>query len=101
MKRIFWTAALMTLSATARAEPGFMIGVSHNFGGSTGVTFKILSTNEKDKPLVAAGFTYYPWSEVKTWGFDTGVGYSWRNGAVVLGYDWLNEQMQLDRKSVV
>ena len=75
MKRLLLTASALTVAASAQADAGFMIGISHNFGGSTGVTFKILSTHEKDKALVAAGVTYFPWNPAKPWGLDTSVGY--------------------------
>ena len=79
----------------AYAEPGVMIGISHNFGGSTGVTLKLLSTREKNKAALAAGITYFPWTSGSPWGADVGLGYTFDRGALALSYDWLNEQFQL------
>ena len=77
------------------AEPGVMIGISHNFGGSTGVTLKLLSTRQKDKAALAAGITYFPWATGSPWGADVGLGYTFNRGALTFGYDWLNGQFQL------
>ena len=79
----------------AHAEPGVMIGISHNFGGSTGITLKLLSTREKNRAALAAGVSYFPWTEGGAWGADVGLGYTFHQGAVSLGYDWINSQVQL------
>lgn len=83
------------LGGPVHAEPAVMIGISHNFGGATGVTFKLLSTRERNQAALAAGITYFPGASGSAWGADVGVGYTFRHGAVTLGYDWLNEQIQL------
>ncbi|MGM9426895.1 hypothetical protein [Hydrogenophaga sp. MI9] len=79
----------------AHAEPGVMLGISHNFGGDTGITLKLLSTDRRDKLAAAVGVSYFPWAATRSWGFDTSVGYTFRHGALTLGYDWLNGQVQL------
>ena len=79
----------------AHAEPGVMLGISHNFGGDTGLTLKLLSTDRRDKVAAAVGVSYFPWATTRSWGFDTSVGYTFRHGALTVGYDWLNGQVQL------
>lgn len=95
MKKTLLAAAVAALSTTAQAEMGVMLGISHNFGGSTGITLKLLSTREQDRAALAAGVSYFPWASGRRWGLDTGLGYTFRDGAVTLGYDWLNSQVQL------
>lgn len=85
----------MVVPAPVHAEPGVMVGISHNFGGDTGITFKLLSTNRRDKLAAAVGVSYFPWAATQAWGFDTGVGCTVRHGAFTIGYDWLNRQVQL------
>lgn len=59
-KRFALSALTLVLSGAAHADPGVMFGVSHNFGGATGVTVKVLSTDRKDKPALALGLSYFP-----------------------------------------
>lgn len=89
------TALLLAMSSTVQADPGVMLGVSHNFGGATGITFKVLSTDRKERVAAALGLSYFPTQESRAWGVDTSVGYTLHRGALTLGYDWINEQMQL------
>ena len=72
-----------------------MVGVSHNFGGATGLTVKLLSTHRADKLAAAVGVSYFPGLGARAWGVDTGLGYTFQNGAVTQGYDWLHGQVQL------
>ena len=99
MKRTVLATIAATLCGStvwpAYAEPGVMFGMSHNFGGSTGVTFKVLSTDRKERVAAALGLSYFPTQEPRAWGVDTSMGYTLHRGALTLGYDWLNEQMQL------
>ena len=99
MKKTLLATLVASLGSTAglpaHAEPGVMIGISHNFGGSTGVTLKLLSTRQKDKAVLAAGVTYFPWAAGSPWGADVGLGYTFDKGVVTFGYDWLNQQFQL------
>jgi len=88
-------ALLAAIGGNAHAGAGIMVGLSHNFGGETGFTLKVLSTDRKDKFAAAVGVSYYPWAQTRSWGVDTSVGYTFRNGAVTLGYDWLNEKVQV------
>lgn len=99
MKRTLMATVVATLGSAmavpVHAEPGVMVGVSHNFGGDTGITFKLLSTDRRDKLAAAVGVSYFPWAATQSWGFDTSVGYTFRRGALTVGYDWLNGQVQL------
>lgn len=95
MKRLLTTTCLLATGSAAMAGPTLMVGISHNFGGATGITVKLLSTNKEDKAAVAAGLTYFPRAQERRWGADVGLGYTFRNGALAFGYDWLNSQWQL------
>ena len=95
MKKLITATCLLATGSAAMAGPMLMLGISHNFGGSTGLTLKVLSTNREHKAAVAAGITYFPKAEGRPWGADVGVGYNLRNAAVTIGYDWLNKQWQV------
>lgn len=88
-----WLVAGSTALACLNAHAGaaFMFGISHNFGGDTGVTFKILSSDKRDKPVLAAGVSFFP----KGVGFDVGVGYNFTRTTVTFGRDLLRERYQL------
>lgn len=83
------SAALACINAQAGAA--FMFGVSHNFGGDTGVTFKILSSDKRDKPVLAAGVSFFP----QRVGLDLGVGYHFKRTTVTFGRDLLNHRYQV------
>lgn len=95
MKRWIIASTVALASLGAQADAGYMLGINHNFGGTTGITFKVLSTNQKDKWAVAAGVSYFPWQAQNRVGMDLGVGYTFKNGAVTAGYDLLQKQPQL------
>jgi hypothetical protein len=99
MKKTLLATVVASLGAAtvapAHADPGVMVGISHNFGGATGITLKVLSTNRRDKLAGAIGVSYFPGLEEQPWGLDTSLGYTLDHGAVTLGYDWLHEQFQL------
>ncbi|MGL6209389.1 MAG: hypothetical protein ACRC14_06120 [Paracoccaceae bacterium] len=73
-----------------------MIGLSLNFGGgekpALGLTGKVLSDDEEDKVVGAAGATYF---FDGYWGIDAGLGYTFDDSAVTLTYDFLNKRPQL------
>ena len=94
MKRFSVAAGLLASCTMAQAEAGFMLGISHNFGGSTGITFKVLSSNKQDKGVVALGVSYFPRDEKNKFGLDLGVGYNFRRGAATVGWDFLHQQVQ-------
>ncbi len=81
------------------ANPAVMGGITYNFGGSgdsaegAGATVKVLSSGADKKPVVAAGFSYYPWaSESKKFGLDVSAGYNIKNTAVMGGWDFIQNQ---------
>ncbi|MEX1165368.1 MAG: hypothetical protein WEK74_00575, partial [Hydrogenophaga sp.] len=61
-------ALLAAISGNAHAGAGLMVGISHNFGGETGVTLKVLSTDRRDKLAGALGVSYFPWAPTQSWG---------------------------------
>ena len=84
------------------ANPAVMGGITYNFGGSSdslanvGASVKVLSTAEENKPVVGAGVSYYPWAKSdKQFGVDVSAGYSFKNGAVMGGWDFLKQQPSL------
>lgn len=97
MKSLAGSTALLTLflSCPVFADPAFMAGLSINFGGgqqpALGITGKILSSDQPDEVVGAAGAT---WFFDGYWGLDAGVGYTFDNSAVTLTYDFLNERPQ-------
>jgi hypothetical protein len=95
MKKMILTGLLAGLTSAAQAEPALMLGISHNFGGATGLTFKVLSTRERNKPALALGLSYFPGAGEARWGLDTGLAYTFDRAALALGYDWFNQQTQL------
>ena len=100
MKKLFATTAILSLLATnaALADPAVMLGLSVNFGGggsamSPGVTAKVLSSDEQDQAVAAAGVTYFP-GAAKPFGVDISAGYNFNEGSALIGYDLLNQQFQ-------
>ena len=87
-KRLLLTTTLLLGTTSAYAGPGLFLGVSYNFGGSFGVSLKVLSTNREHRGAVAAGVSYFP--STRKFGADAGVGYLFNNGAVTGGWDFLN-----------
>ena len=94
MKKFTVAAGLLASCTWAQADAGFMLGISHNFGGSTGLTFKVLSSNKQDRGVVALGVSYFPGDDNNKFGVDLGVGYNFRRGAATVGWDFLHQQVQ-------
>lgn len=94
MKQWIIAGAVALGCVGAQAGAGYMLGISHNFGGSTGIAFKVLSSDKKDRAVVAAGLSYFP-GQSNPMGLDLGLGYTFNHGAVTAGYDFLNRQPQL------
>jgi hypothetical protein len=76
-----------------------MGGISYKFGAKdnglsgAGATIKVLSTDKEKKPVIGAGVSYYPWaSEDKKFGVDVSAGYNFSKGAVMGGWDFLQNQ---------
>jgi len=81
------------------ANPAVMGGITYNFGSgddslaNAGATVKVLSTAKENKPVVGAGVSFYPWADKsKQFGLDVSAGYSFKNGAVMGGWDFLKQQ---------
>ena len=90
-----WLVASTTALACFNAQAaGFMFGISHNFGGDTGVTFKILSTERGNRPVLAAGVSFFP-GEGRRIGLDVGVGYNFRQTTVTFSRDLVMERFQM------
>lgn len=60
------TAMLAALTGNANAGAGVMFGISHNFGGETGFTFKLLTTDRKDEFAGVVGVSYFPWAPTRS-----------------------------------
>ncbi|MFK5927437.1 MAG: hypothetical protein QM483_12465 [Desulfuromusa sp.] len=86
------------LVAQAQAGAGGFFGISYNFGASAadwGVTAKIMSDDDANTAVVAAGVSYFPFAKEKKFGADLSGGYLFENGAVTLGFDFLQWKPQL------
>jgi len=90
---------LTSASSFLLATPAVMGGITYNFGSSTdtlagaGATIKVLSTAESNKPVVAAGVSFYPWAQKsKQFGLDVSAGYTYKSGSVMGGWDFLKKQ---------
>jgi hypothetical protein len=95
MKRYTVAAGLLASCAWAQADPGFMVGLSYNFGGSVGVTAKILSSNRQEKAVAALGVSYLFSDSPSKFGVDLGAGYNFKNDVTAtLGWDFMNSQVQ-------
>lgn len=90
-----WLVASSTALACFNAQAaGFMFGISHNFGGDTGVTFKILSSDRRNRPVLAAGVSFFP-GEGRRIGLDVGEGYNFRQTTVTFSRDLVMERFQM------
>ena len=99
MKTLKFIALCLGASAFLYANPAVMGGITYSFGDSknslegAGVGVKVLSSGKDKKPVVGAGFTYYPWAdEGEQFGLEAGVGYTVKNTAVMGGWDFLKKQ---------
>jgi len=99
LKKIFLTMVVIfafTFQAQAM-DLGTFFGISYNFGSTAadwGVTAKVLSDNEEDKLVAAAGVSFFPYAAQK-FGVDVGGGYLFSCGAVTMGWDFLHATPQL------
>ena len=94
MKRFTVAAGVLASCTCAQAGPGLMLGICYNFGGSAGVTLKILTTNKQDKAVLAAGVSYFPSDATNQLGLDVDAGYNYRRSAATLGWDFLHSDVQ-------
>lgn len=100
MKKLLSTTALtlIFLNGPAAADLTFMFGISMNFGSGQapayGITSKVLTGNQKNKVVGAAGATYF-FDQGGYFGLDAGIGYTLKDSAITLTYDFLNNRPQL------
>ena len=93
--RLLHSFALASLLSTSvvQADPAAFVGLSYTWGGNIGISAKILSDDEEDNAIVAAGVSYYPFAQNK-FGLDVGAGYAIDNSAVLISYDFLQKSVQ-------
>jgi len=98
MKRFVLSALspfVFTLATSVQADPTYMVGITYTFGNNDiGFTAKILSDDEEESAVAAAGVSFYPMAEQK-WGLDVGVGYVQDDVAATLGWDFLQKKAAL------
>ncbi len=92
--RLAIAAALLAAGSASHADPGVMIGLSYNFGGTFGITAKVLSSDRRDRAVAAAGVSYFPLASGQKFGVDVGAGYNFTNSNATVGWDFLNRQVQ-------
>ena len=89
------TISLFVFSSLAKADAGIFFGISYAFGGGgPGISLKVLSSDKEDKAVAGAGVSYYPLA-AKPFGVDVGVGYNFNNAGVMVGYDFLQNGVQV------
>jgi len=99
MKNVYSFLIAVSLVSSLGATPAVMGGITYNFGGDgdsmagAGATVKVLSNGADKKPMVAAGFSYFPWAkDSKKFGLDLSAGYNIKNTAVMGGWDFIQHQ---------
>ena len=100
VNRIVLVSLLLCSSVSVVADVGVFAGVVYNFGSGSqasklGFSVKVLSDDEEDKAVVAAGLSYFPQGGANKIGADISVGYLFDNAVVTGGYDFLNSQPQV------
>lgn len=84
---------VFSFAAKAQADPTYMVGISFTFGSNDiGLTAKVLSDDEEETAVAAAGVSFYPMAE-KKWGVDLGAGYIQDDIAATIGWDFLQEKL--------
>ena len=94
MKKLLIPIAAAMVCTISQAGAGAMIGISYNFGGTAGITFKVISTDRVDRAGAVLGVTYFPGQAANPWGLDAGVGYNFSKATTTLTYDFLNKAPQ-------
>lgn len=91
------TALLLSISLQGHADVGAFFGISCTFGEmkDIGLTVKVLSDDEEDKFVAAAGVSFYPMSDDLKFGVDISGGYLFKNVAATIGWDILQRKPQL------
>ena len=97
MKKILMSllGATMFVSSAATADTAAFVGIAYVFGNNNvGITAKVISDDEKEKWVAAAGVTYY-FGSAKPLGIDVSGGYTFDNGAILAGWDILQNNPQI------
>lgn len=87
-----------TTTTSVKNEASLFLGFAWTFGGndnrdgSPGVSLKVLSTNERNAPALAAGVTY---NFDGSLGCDIGVGYNTTDVTLTFGYDFCRRGAQV------
>lgn len=87
-----------TTSTTVNNEASLFLGFAWTFAGpgsssgTPGLTLKVLSTNERNAPALAAGVTY---NFDGSFGCDVGAGYNMSDATLTLGYDFCKRGAQV------
>lgn len=94
------TVFLLGMVAQAQAGAGGFFGISYVFGssfseGDFGITAKILSDDDPNTAVAAAGVSYFPFAKEKKLGADLSTGYLFENAAVTGGWDFLQWKPQV------
>lgn len=89
----------MSTTTTRSSRPTVMLGVAFNFGGGSaqsnvGITLKLLHSDRRNRAVGAVGVSFFPWGDDVAFGLDAGIGYTGRNAAAVISYDFLNASPQ-------
>ena len=88
--------SLIMVTVPAYAGPAIMFGLSYNFGSGTprfGATTKVLSSDESNEVVAAAGVTYF--FDDNSFGWDAGLGYTFDGAAVTFSYDFTHRAPQI------
>jgi len=95
--KVIFAGALLSVSQLASADPGVFFGVVYAFGagGGPGVSLKVLSTNKEDHAVVGAGATFYPFAQANRFGLDAEAGYLAKDFAATVGWDFLQNGVQI------
>lgn len=107
MKKLLLVAFLVSASSASAGgivtpppssgDPSLFLGLTWTFagsgsaGGTAGVSLKVLSTNERDAPALAAGVTY---NFNGSFGCDVGLAYN-SSVTLTLGYDFCQRGLQM------
>jgi hypothetical protein len=98
MKKLLISTAIAGSLAgiPAVAGPTLWVGATWTFGGSQagqlGLGARVLSDNQRDQWVAAAGATFYPGSGY--FGYDFGVGYNYGTTPLTVTYDFNSQGLQ-------
>ena len=89
--------ALMQTAGFASANPGVSFGVVYAFGagGGPGISLKVLSSNKEDRAVAGVGASFYPLATSNRFGVDANVGYLSKDFGATIGWDFLQQGVQL------